>query len=96
MRARRFVPISLVLVLILALGAACQQAQGPGQPGPSPTPAGPAFQPPKDEIGVVEIKPGEPIVLAGALVIAGPDASLGTDSMRGIEIAIDHEDRFRR
>ena len=89
MRARRFVPISLVLVLILALGAACQQAQGPGQPGPSPTPAGPAFQPPKDEIGVVEIKPGEPIVLAGALVIAGPDASLGTDSMRGIEIAID-------
>jgi branched-chain amino acid transport system substrate-binding protein len=89
MRARRFVPIGLVLVLILALGAACQQAQGPGQPGPSPTPAGPAFQPPQDEIGVVEIKPGEPIVLAGALVIAGPDASLGTDSMRGIEIAID-------
>ena len=89
MRARHFVPIGLVLVLILALGAACQQAQGPGQPGPSPTPAGPAFQPPQDEIGVVEIKPGEPIVLAGALVIAGPDASLGTDSMRGIEIAID-------
>ncbi|MDW8064802.1 MAG: branched-chain amino acid ABC transporter substrate-binding protein [Anaerolineae bacterium] len=48
-----------------------------------------AVQPPSDPIGVLEIKPGEPIVLAYALVVSGPNASLGEDSKRGIEIAID-------
>jgi branched-chain amino acid transport system substrate-binding protein len=83
MGAHRFLPVSLLLALVLVVGMACQQL---GAPGATPTPA---FQPPQDEIDVLEIKPGEPIVLAGALVIAGPDAALGTDSMRGIEIAID-------
>jgi branched-chain amino acid transport system substrate-binding protein len=43
---------------------------------------------PTDKIGVVTIKPGDPIHIAYWLVVAGPDASLGEDSKRGIEIAI--------
>jgi branched-chain amino acid transport system substrate-binding protein len=42
-----------------------------------------------DPIGVVKIKAGEPIHIACWMVIAGPDASLGTDTKRGVEIAID-------
>ena len=48
-----------------------------------------AFTQPSDRIGVVTIRPGEPIHIAYWLVVAGPDASLGEDSKRGIEIAID-------
>jgi branched-chain amino acid transport system substrate-binding protein len=39
------------------------------------------------KLGVVKIKKGEPIHIASWFVIAGPDASLGTDTMRGVEIA---------
>jgi branched-chain amino acid transport system substrate-binding protein len=45
----------------------------------------------EDAIGCVEIAPGDPIRIASALVITGPNAQLGTDSQRGVEIAI--EDR---
>jgi branched-chain amino acid transport system substrate-binding protein len=44
--------------------------------------------PPKDPLGVVTIKPGQPIHIAYWMVVAGPDASLGTDTKRGVEIAI--------
>jgi branched-chain amino acid transport system substrate-binding protein len=40
-------------------------------------------------LGVVKIKAGEPIHIASWMVIAGPDASLGTDTKRGVEIATD-------
>jgi branched-chain amino acid transport system substrate-binding protein len=43
----------------------------------------------EDPIGVVKIKPGEPIHIAAWMVVAGPDASLGTDTKRGVEIAIE-------
>jgi branched-chain amino acid transport system substrate-binding protein len=42
-----------------------------------------------DPMGVVKIKPNEAIHIACWMVIAGPDASLGTDTKRGVEIAID-------
>ncbi len=42
-----------------------------------------------DDWGVVRVARGQPIVIAYWLVVAGPDASLGVDSRRGIEIAID-------
>ncbi len=45
--------------------------------------------PVNDPIGVVKIGPGEPITIAYWLVTSGSDGSLGTDSKRGIEIAID-------
>ncbi len=43
----------------------------------------------EDPIGVVKLRPGEPIHIAYWFVIAGPNASLGTDTMRGVEIAVD-------
>lgn len=45
----------------------------------------------EDEIGCVEYAPDDPIRIASALVITGPNAQLGQDSQRGVEIAI--EDR---
>jgi branched-chain amino acid transport system substrate-binding protein len=42
-----------------------------------------------DSIGCVTVAEGEPIHLAYAMVISGPDATLGTDSRNGAEIAID-------
>jgi len=41
-----------------------------------------------DEIGCVEVAAGDPIRIASALVISGPNADLGTDSQYGVEIAI--------
>lgn len=75
MSKRLFVVLAVLLVASLLL-AAC-------------APAAPAFTPPTDAIGVVTIPPGEPIHIAYWLVVVGPDASLGEDSKRGIEIAID-------
>jgi branched-chain amino acid transport system substrate-binding protein len=40
-----------------------------------------------DEIGVVRIPKGQPILVGGMLVQSGPDLSLGTDEMRGAQIA---------
>jgi len=45
----------------------------------------------EDPMGVVKVKPGGPVHIACWFVVAGPDASLGTDTKRGVEIAI--EDR---
>ncbi len=43
----------------------------------------------EDSMGVVKVKPGEPVHIACWFVVAGPDASLGTDTKRGVEIAIE-------
>jgi branched-chain amino acid transport system substrate-binding protein len=43
----------------------------------------------EDPMGVVKIKPGESVHIACWFVVAGPDASLGTDTKRGVEIAIE-------
>ena len=42
-----------------------------------------------DELGVVEIPEGAPIVIGGYWVISGPDTALGLDSRRGAEVAFD-------
>jgi branched-chain amino acid transport system substrate-binding protein len=42
-----------------------------------------------DAIGCVEVVPGDPIRMGYALVISGPNETLGVDSRRGVEIAID-------
>jgi branched-chain amino acid transport system substrate-binding protein len=41
-----------------------------------------------DPLGCVDVGPGEPIQIAYALVISGPDETLGVDSRNGIEVAI--------
>jgi branched-chain amino acid transport system substrate-binding protein len=43
----------------------------------------------EDAIGCVTYGPDEPIRIASALVISGPNIDLGTDSQYGVEIAID-------
>ena len=43
----------------------------------------------EDPMGVVKVKRGEPVHVACWFVVAGPDASLGTDTKRGVEIAIE-------
>ena len=48
-----------------------------------------------DAIGCVEVAAGDPIKLASALVVTGPNESLGLDSQYGVEIAImDRGDLF--
>jgi branched-chain amino acid transport system substrate-binding protein len=45
----------------------------------------------EDAIGCVTYAPGEPIRIASALVISGPNTELGLDSQYGVEIAIDFQ-----
>jgi branched-chain amino acid transport system substrate-binding protein len=42
-----------------------------------------------DPVGVVRVPRGQPLTIAYWFVVAGPDASLGIDTRRGVEIAID-------
>lgn len=42
-----------------------------------------------DELGCVKIGPGEPVHIAYWGVLSGPDGTLGEDSKRGVEVAID-------
>jgi branched-chain amino acid transport system substrate-binding protein len=41
-----------------------------------------------DDLGCVTIGPKEPILIAYMLVLSGPDASLGIDGQRGVEMAV--------
>lgn len=52
---------------------------------------GPAFEC-EDEIGCVTYEPGDPVRIASALVISGPNTDLGTDSQYGVEIAMDFQE----
>lgn len=99
----RIAAFFLVSVLLLAACRQAQptptpapaaQASPTPAAAPSPTPAAaatpqPQVQIPSDPIGVLEVKPGEPIVLAWMLTVSGGTAQLGEDSKRGIEMAID-------
>ena len=42
----------------------------------------------EDALGCVTVAEGDAIKIASALVIAGPNETLGVDSQRGVEIAI--------
>lgn len=56
----------------------------------SSAPAAPVTMGPvTDPVGVVRIARGQPLIIAYWMVVAGPDASLGVDTRRGVEIAID-------
>jgi branched-chain amino acid transport system substrate-binding protein len=44
-----------------------------------------------DAVGCVDIGPNEPIRIAYMFVVSGADASLGTDTKRGVEIAVDDQ-----
>ncbi len=78
---KRFSGTLFVLVFLMSIVAA------PAWPAAPEKPKAPFKC--EDPVGVINIKPNEPIHIACWLVVAGPDASLGTDSKRGVEIAID-------
>jgi len=71
-------PIALMVALLL-VAAPYFVAQAPAA----------TVGPVTDSIGVVKVNKGQPITIAYWFVIAGPDASLGVDTRRGIEIAIE-------
>lgn len=86
---------SAILVVLILVLAACQNGGGGG--GTSPDETGgtgngnggddPTAVCEQDEFGCYEVAEGEPIVIGTALVITGPDASLGLDSQYGAEVA---------
>lgn len=86
----------LVLVaLVLTACPAAAPATG-GQPAAEATKApadaaAPAAGGCADELGCVEVAAGDPIRIAYMLVVAGPDAALGTDARNGAEIAFDEK-----
>jgi len=47
-----------------------------------------------DDLGCVDVAPGDPLRIASALVISGPNTDLGTDSQYGVEIAIDFKEEI--
>ena len=73
MSKRLFALLAVLVIASMAL-AAC------GASGPAEC---------TDSIGCVEYGPDDPIRIASALVITGPDSQLGLDSQYGVEIAID-------
>jgi branched-chain amino acid transport system substrate-binding protein len=78
---KRLIVLFTVFTMILGLDVASALAASPAKPKPS-------FLY-EDKIGVVKIKPGEPIHIACWFAVAGSEASLGIDSKRGVEIAIE-------
>lgn len=90
----------LVFTLVACGGTASEPAASEETAAEQPAAEEPAAEEPAaeepaaamectDAIGCVEIAPGDPIVLASALVISGPNTELGLDSQHGVELAID-------
>jgi branched-chain amino acid transport system substrate-binding protein len=74
MSKRLFVLMSALVMVGMVL-AAC----GPSAPAYTCT----------DKIGCVTLGPNDPVHIAWALVVSGPNETLGVDSRNGIEIAVD-------
>jgi branched-chain amino acid transport system substrate-binding protein len=75
--------LSLLFALTLLAAACAEQDDGGGGGGGDAEAACD-----EDEFGCVEIAEGDPIKIGSLLVISGPNAALGTDSQRGVEIAL--------
>ncbi|HSF82664.1 MAG TPA: branched-chain amino acid ABC transporter substrate-binding protein [Anaerolineales bacterium] len=93
--SKRLLALFSLLVIASMLLAACQQQPAATEAPPVATEE-PAIteEPPAafectDSIGCVDIAPGDPVHIAYALVVTGPNESLGVDSRNGVEIAID-------
>ena len=80
---------SAILVVLLMILAACQPSDGGADGSEAPSSGGgTADEPPTEELGVVEINEVDPLTLGFWGVISGPNASLGVDSQRGVELAM--------
>ncbi len=91
---RTFALLSILMVaamILSACGQATPEATEPPDVETTEAPEPPEPEPFEcdDAIGCVTYAPDEPIRIASALVITGPDSQLGLDSQYGVEIAID-------
>src|SRR6266511_4325225 len=87
---QKYLRWSAILAVTLLVLAACAPGTSPSQSAAAASTAeDPTAVCAADELGCVEIPSGEPIHIAYWGVLSGADATLGTDSMRGVEIAID-------
>jgi len=77
--------IAIITGFVMASVAQEKTKAAPAKAAPA-KPAAPTYA---GKLGVVKIKPGEPIHIACWMVVAGPDATLGTDTHRGVQIAVD-------
>jgi branched-chain amino acid transport system substrate-binding protein len=87
---KRWLAVLFVLGIVFSLVSVSASAiaqEKPKAAPPKPSPAKPTIPIYEGKLGVIKIKPGEPIHIASWMVIAGADASLGTDTRRGVEIA---------
>ncbi len=95
---QKYMRWSAILVALMIVLAACQGGGGAtdapsesavSSPGGSPGGGGddPAAVCEADEFGCVELAEGDPLTMGTALVITGPDETLGLDSQYGVEVA---------
>jgi branched-chain amino acid transport system substrate-binding protein len=89
----RWSALLAVLVLVLAAcdtggGSSAAPSAGDESAAPSTGGGNAAEVCDADQFGCVEVAEGEPITLGTALVITGPDASLGLDSQYGAQVAV--------
>lgn len=90
---RSFFVLTLVLIVATLVLAACPSATP--TPAPQEQPQAPAASADpavctacNDPKGCVTLGPNDPLRLSWLFVVEGPDASLGTDTKRGAEIAM--------
>ena len=92
MKCTKFGVVAILLTMALVLAACPAPAPAASDGGDS---GGDMAMGCDDAIGCVEIEADQPIKMASALVITGPNESLGLDSQYGVEIAIaDRGDLF--
>jgi branched-chain amino acid transport system substrate-binding protein len=82
MKSRKLLAAGAVLAVMMMVAAACGDDTGGGGTATATPPQAGA-------LGAVTIRPGEPMKFASIQAISGDTASLGTDQVTGIEIAID-------
>lgn len=95
-RMQKYMRWSGLLVVLMLVLAACQSSGGgesddPGTDESTPASAGTggatADEACADEFGCVEVADGDPIRIATAFVINGPDSNLGLDAQYGVQVA---------
>jgi branched-chain amino acid transport system substrate-binding protein len=99
---QKYMRWSAILVVLMLVLAACTSDGGAGSPDEtSAASEAPASEPVEsegggtgsaadcdaDEFGCIELAEGDPLVMGTAMVITGPDESLGLDSQYGAEVA---------
>ena len=90
--------IIALLIIVLPILVACGDKDPTNTPepvveatkAPEVKPTEVVVEPPEctDPLGCVTVEAGEKLRIATALVISGPNETLGIDSQRGVEIAI--------